>query len=453
MVAGSELERVIIAGIHILDAYSSLWSATALPGPAPVELGTALRAEAVVIGAGYTGLSAALHLSEAGKDVTVIDAAEVGQGASGLNGGQVIPGLKLDPDALEQRFGGSLGERLVKTVASGPDLVFELIARQGIVCDAVRAGWIQPAASAQTLELIAARAQQWKSRGAAVELLSRTQLARLMGSDRYWGGWLDRRGGTVQPLSYARGLALAVLRAGARLFSHSPALSLARTAQEWRIDTPRGSLISPLVILATGAYSGRLVDRLRRSVIVVPSLQVATAVIPDALRQSILPEGQAASDTCHLLRYFRLDASGRLLMGSRGTFGDVPLAKAARHHYRAVREIYPQLAGLPFEYHWSGLVALTRDHLPHLHEVAPGLLAGLGFNGRGVAMATMMGRLLAHRALGCSAEELGFPLTPLRTIGLHRFSRLGSRAVIQFLRMRDRMARVPDGRARASGVA
>jgi glycine/D-amino acid oxidase-like deaminating enzyme len=112
-----------------------------------------------------------------------------------------------------------------------------------------------------------------------------------------------------------------------------------------------------------------------------------------------------------------------------------------------VREIYPQLEGIPFEYHWGGLVAMTRDHLPHLHELAPGLLAGLGYNGRGVAMATVMGRLLARRALGQSVEELGFPITPLRPIPLHRFSRIGARATIQYLRMLDGLSRA---RARLS---
>jgi glycine/D-amino acid oxidase-like deaminating enzyme len=176
-------------------------------------------------------------------------------------------------------------------------------------------------------------------------------------------------------------------------------------------------------------------------VVAVPSFQVATAPIPETLRAAILPGGQAASDTRRLLRYFRLDASARLVMGSRGTFAAVPGARAVRHHYRAVHEIYPQLEGLAFEYHWGGLVAMTRDHLPHLHELAPGLLAGLGYNGRGVAMATVMGRLLALRALGTPAAELGFPVTPLRPMPLHALSGIGARVTIQYLRLADALAR------------
>ena len=276
-----------------------------------------------------------------------------------------------------------------------------------------------------------------------MELLSRQQVLRLTGSGRYCGGLLDRRGGTVQPLSYARGLAEAVGRCGGRIFVRSPACRLTRSAGAWSIETPRGSVRAPLVIIATNAYTGAVTDELRRTVVAVPSFQVATAPIPATLRQAILPGGQAASDTRRLLRYFRLEASGRLVLGSRGTFAPVPGARAVRQHYRAVHEIYPQLEGVAFEYHWGGLVAMTRDHLPHLHEPAPGLLAGLGYNGRGVAMATVMGRLLAQRALGTPAAELGFPVTPLRPMPLHALSGIGARATIQYLRLADALARSP----------
>ncbi len=422
---------------------ASLWSATAAPGPVLEPLAQDIRAQVAVVGAGYTGLSAALHLA-AQRDVVVLEAGEVGERASGLNGGQVIPGLKHDPDTLEEMFGPVVGPRLVATVASAADAVFDLIRTHEIACDANRAGWIQPATSTAALEAIAARVRQWRQRGADVEWLSASQTARLTGSQRYSGGWIDRRGGTVQPLSYVRGLARAAREVGARIFARSPATSLERVGREWRLRTPGGSVTSGLVILATDAYTDRLVDPLRRTLIPVPSLQVATEPLPLHLRQSILPEGQSASDTWHLLRYFRLDASGRLLMGSRGAFGEAPAAIASRHHYRAVREIYPQLEGVRYEFHWGGLVAMTRDHLPHLHEVAPGLLAGLGYNGRGIAMATVMGRTLAQWALGMPPSELGFPVTSLAPIPLHRFNQIGARVAIQTLRALDGLARVRD---------
>jgi glycine/D-amino acid oxidase-like deaminating enzyme len=413
----------------------SLWSVTAPAGPECTPLTDSRRAQAVVIGAGYTGLSAALHLAEAGREVVVLEAAEIGARASGVNGGQVIPGVKHDPDALEAMLGPYAGGRLVTTAASGPDLVFGLIARHGIDCEARRNGWIQPATSEGALAQLARVAEQWWRRGAAVDLLSRREVLQLTGSARYCGGLLDRRGGSVQPLSYVRGLAHALLRAGGQIFTHSPAARITRMAGAWSIETPQGSVSSPIVIIATNAYTDSLHDELRRTIVPVPSFQVATAPIPPALRSTILPEGQVASDTSHLLRYFRLDASGRLVLGTRGTFKASPAVRHVQHHYRAVHEIYPQLKGISFEYHWGGLVALTRDRLPHLHELAQGLFAGLGYNGRGIAMATVMGRLLARRALGSPVTELGFPVTPVLPMPLHALSGVGARATIQYLRL------------------
>jgi len=423
-------------------ALQSLWSVTAPPGPAFTPLSGTQRAQTAVIGGGYTGLSAALHLAEAGRDVVVLEAVEIGERASGVNGGQVIPGVKADPDALEAMLGPYAGGRLVTTAASGPDLVFDLIARHGIQCEATRTGWIQPATSEAALAQLARRAEQWWRRGAAVDLLSRAEVLQLTGSALYCGGLLDRRGGTVQPLAYVRGLAHAVTRAGARIFTQSPALRLTRKTGAWHIETPQGSVSAPVVLIATDADTGALNEQLRRTVVPVPSFQVATAPIPAALRRTILPDGQAASDTWQLLRYFRLDASGRLVLGSRGTFARTPAQHDVQRHYRAVHEIYPQLKGIKFEYHWGGMVAMTRDNLPHLHELAPGLLAGLGYNGRGVAMATVMGRLLARRALGAPVVELGFPVTPVLPMPFHSLSGLGARATIQYLRCMDGFTRV-----------
>src|ERR1700739_956404 len=298
----------------------SLWSVTAPPGPVCSPLSGGQRAQAAVIGAGYTGLSAALHLAEAGRDVVVLEAAHIGERASGLNGGQVIPGVKHDPDTLERMLGPYAGGRLVATTGAGPDLVFDLIARHGIECEAKRAGWLQPATSESALEQLARRVEQWLRRGAAGSLLSRSEVLQLTGSAIYCGGLLDRRGGTVQPLAYVRGLAHAVLRAGGGSHTPSPALRLGRRTGSWSIDTPQGSVSAPVVIIATDAYTDSVSEELRRTIVPVPSFQVATAPIPAELRSTILPEGQAASDTWHLLRYFRLDARGRLVFGSSGTF-------------------------------------------------------------------------------------------------------------------------------------
>lgn len=416
---------------------ASLWEATAAPAPDTISLQGALRADIAIVGAGFTGLSAALHLAEAGRDVVVIDAQAPGWGASGRNGGQVIAGVKYDPDVLEQKH----GRAMVATVGSGPDLVFDLIARHGIDCSPVRKGWLQLAVSASTMRVAAARAAQWQARGAPVRVLDAQEAGRLSGSGVYVGGWLDGRGGTVQPLAYARGLAAAAQRLGARIFGASPATGLDPAGSGWRIKTPQGEVRAPTVILATNAYADRLHDPLRRSVVAVPSYQIATDPLPAALRAQILPEGHSVSDMRRLLRYFRTDSQGRLVMGARGVYGDAPPAQAMRRQLQAVRDIYPQAAGLAFPYRWGGMVAVTQDHMPHLHALAPGLLAGLGYNGRGVAMATLMGKLLADWAAGAAPETLVFPVTKIAPLRLHAFSRLGVRAVVKYFAARDALER------------
>jgi len=416
---------------------ASLWEATAPAAPDTPSFQGALHADVAIVGAGFTGLSAALHLAEAGRDVVVIDAQAPGWGASGRNGGQVIAGVKYDPDVLEQKHGPAM----VATVGSGPGLVFELISKHAIECNPVRNGWLQLAVSESTMRVASARAAQWQARGAPVRVLDAPEAARLSGSSIYAGGWLDGRGGTVQPLAYARGLAAAAQRFGARIFGASPATGLNREGDGWHIETPQGEVRAATVILATNAYADRLHDRLRRSVVAVPSYQIATDPLPEALRAQILPEGHSVSDMRRLLRYFRTDSQGRLVMGARGVYGDAPAAQAMRRQLHAVREIYPQAAGLAFPYRWGGMVAVTPDHMPHLHALAPGLLAGLGYNGRGVAMATLMGKLLADWAAGAAPEALGFPVTQVMPLRLHAFSRLGVRAAVQYFAVRDSMER------------
>ncbi|MBS0419724.1 MAG: FAD-binding oxidoreductase [Proteobacteria bacterium] len=424
-----------------MNANRCLWSATAGEPLIFPRLAADVRTQVAIIGAGYTGLSTALHLAKSGISAVVLEALHIGAGGSGLNGGQVIPGVKHDPDRVETMFGAAAGAKLVATVAAGADLVFDLINEHGIQCDAMRTGWLQLANTEEATHTTSQRAQQWKKRGARVEILTRDRVAQLTGSECYRGGWIDYRGGTVQPLSYLRGLAEAARRLGSSLFEHSAARRLHRSGEDWRVETAQGSVTSRQLILATDAFSGSLVPAVRRSMVLVPSFQVATAPLSPDLLQSILPQRQSASDTKQLLRYFRLDSTGRLLLGTRGLFGEAPVDVQVRDHRRAVAEIYPQLRAIPFEYHWGGPVSVTSDSLPRLHEVEPGLLTAFGYNGRGVAMATVMGRLLAQWAAGDDPSNLGFPVTQPRPLPLHAFSQIGARIAVQYFRAKDGIAR------------
>ena len=419
----------------------SLWAATARPAPDSPPLDGSRHADVAIVGAGYSGLAAALRLAASGASVVVLDAGEPGWGASGRNGGQVIPGLKWDPDELVAMLGAEAGEQLARVAGAAPDTVFDLVERYGIDCEARRCGWIQPTFAEADNALAARRVEQWQRRGAPVALLDRAAACRLVGSPIYRGGWIDRRAGSVQPLSYSRGLARAAHAAGVLVCGNSRVTEVARDGGRWRVVTGHGPTLSAdQVLLATNGYSDRLWPALRQSVIAANSFQVATERLPDELRRTVLPEGQVASDTRKLLLYYRADHDGRLIMGGRGTFREPAGPAAYRHLESVIGLVFPQLKGTRCEFHWSGRVALTRDHLPHVHRPAPGLTIVLGYNGRGVAMATTLGTLVGASLAAADANPLPLAFTEIRPIPLHALHRIYATAILQMYRLSDHLA-------------
>jgi glycine/D-amino acid oxidase-like deaminating enzyme len=397
----------------------SLWAATAPSGPSCPPLSADRSADLCVVGGGFTGLSAAYHAAEAGAGVVLVEAAEPGWGAAGRNGGQVIPGLKLDPDDLERRFGAERGRRLVDFAGTAPDLVFELVAKHGIDCGARRAGWIQAVHGRAALRLAEDRVRQWRARGAALEMLDRDQVAALLGTREYIAGMLDPRGGWLQPLAYARGLARAAQGAGASLHGTSPATRIDRSADGWKIATPSGSVTAKQVLICTNAYTNRLWPRLARSLIPVTSFMVATEPLSDELRSRILPKGHVSGDTRRLLRYFCMTPDGRLAVGGRGHVRESDRRELYAHIVASLHRLYPEASNARLDYFWSGRVALTLDHLPRISALGPGIWSGGGYNGRGVAMATATGQLLAKCAGGTSADSLPLPPTKVRPLPFH----------------------------------
>jgi glycine/D-amino acid oxidase-like deaminating enzyme len=390
----------------------SLWAATAPPAPDCPPLCEDRSVELAVVGGGFTGLSAAYHAAEAGAEVALLEAAEPGWGAAGRNGGQVIPGFKLDPDDLERRFGAERGKRMVDFSSRAPDLVFELVSKHGIDCGARRAGWIHAVHGRAALAREEDRVRQWRARGAALEMLDGEQIAAILGTREYIAGLLDPRGGWLQPLAYARGLARAARAAGARLHGRSPATRIDRSADGWKIATPSGSLAAKQVLICTNAYTNQLWPRLARSLIPVTSFQVATEPLPDGLRSRILPKGHVGSDTRRLLKYFCLTPEGRFVMGGRGHVRERERRELYAHIVASLHRMYPETSRAKLDYYWSGRVAVTLDHLPKLFELGPGLWSGGGYNGRGVAMATATGQVLARCAAGAPRNSL--PLQPAK---------------------------------------
>ena len=397
----------------------SLWAATAAPAPLCPPLSGDRSVELGVVGGGFTGLSAAYHAAEAGAAVALVEAAEPGWGAAGRNGGQVIPGFKLDPDDLERRFGAERGQRMVDFSATAPDLVFDLVAKHGIDCGARREGWIQAVHGRAALPLEEDRVRQWRARGAALEMLDRDQIAALLGTREFIAGLLDPRGGWLQPLAFARGLARAAQGAGVSLHGLSPATRIDRSADGWKIATPSGNVTAKQVLICTNAYTNKLWPRLSRSLIPVTSFQVATEPLSDELRSRIMPKGHVGSDTRRLIRYFCMTPEGRLVIGGRGHVRETERRELYAHIVASMHKLYPEAAGARLDYFWCGRVVVTLDHLPKICELGPGIWSGGGYNGRGVAMATATDQLLARCAGGASSDSLPLPPTKPRPLPFH----------------------------------
>ncbi|MDO7902260.1 NAD(P)/FAD-dependent oxidoreductase [Pseudomonas sp. K1(2024)] len=417
----------------------SLWAATGAPAPATPALASDTRVDVAIVGAGYTGITTALHLAAAGTTVCVLDAGEPGWGASGRNGGQVIPGLKYDPDDLAKMF-GARAEAIIEVAGHAADEVFRLIDHYGIECDAVRNGWIQPAFTPTAMRAIENRARQWQRRGVPVEILDATATAKRIGSQAYLGAWVDPRAGSVHPLNFIRGLTRAALQHGAQIHGQTRVVGLKREGERWTLTTAQGNRVTAQrVVLATDGYSDDLWPGLKQTVIAANSFIVSTPPLPEDIAQQILPQGEVCSDSRRLLLYYKKDAAGRFLLGGRGPFSEPKSHNDFNPLKRAVTSIFPQLQGVGFEHHWSGRVGLTRDFLPHVHEPEPGLSILLGYNGRGIAMSTTLAKHLSQRILG-TTQALPFPITRVDPIPFHSLQRLYLGAGIAWYRMLDAIA-------------
>ncbi len=417
----------------------SLWSATAPSVQPTPALAESLKVDVAIVGAGYTGLSTALHLAERGVSVCVLEANEPGWGASGRNGGQVNPTLKYDPEQLVQMFGPERAEPLISTVSNSADLVFRLIDKHGIDCAPVRKGWMQVSYTQKGVAGLHARAEQWARRGVPVQRLDAAAVAARMGSEAFAGGWLDGRAGAIQPLAYARGLVGAALAAGVRIHGHSAVTGLQRQGGGWQLQTAGGAQVTAdQVVLATNGYSGNLWPEMAQSILAANSFIVATKPLSGRTAECILPGQETVSTAQRLLLYFRKDSHGRLLMGGRGLFNDPTSPADFAHLERSLALLFPQLGPLEFEYRWAGRIAITRDFMPHVHQPAAGLTLALGCNGRGIALCTSLGQQLAAR-LCDSHAEFAYPVTPLQRLPMHGLQRFYIGAGVAWYSLLDRL--------------
>ncbi|WP_332686500.1 NAD(P)/FAD-dependent oxidoreductase [Bosea sp. (in: a-proteobacteria)] len=401
----------------------SLWAATAQPGPALSPLEGDVQSDVVVIGAGFTGLSTAIHLREDGVEVTVLEAAEPGWGASGRNNGQVIPTLAgHDPSAMVKRH-GEAGERFNALLRDSAQYLFDLVRKHEIPAEAEQTGWIQPAHSPGRFKLVEKRVREWSAIGAPVELLDRATLAGMLGSDAWFGGFWNRTGGHINPLALSRGLAEVALKLGATIHARSPAISMRHENGRWLVKTQAGSVTARALVLATNAYTGEfapdLAPGIAGEVIPVLSWQMATKPVSDNIAKTVIPGRQAMSDTHRELYFARWDARNRLVTGGAAVLPGAGGANLRPQVAARLKRLWPQLGDVEFDYVWSGYVGMTPDNLlkpqvpgfPRIHRLGPDGFAWVGCNGRAVALSLSLGRDLARAVQGTSPDLLGLPLS------------------------------------------
>ncbi|NNE23108.1 MAG: FAD-binding oxidoreductase [Rhizobiales bacterium] len=412
-----------------------LWAETATSLSSSATLEGMHDGDVAIIGAGYTGLTAALYLAEAGVTVHVLDRHQPGWGCSGRNGGQVNPGFKLDPDEILAHYGPQDGPRALNVARSTCDLVFELIDKYAIECQAVRPGYVQGGVGSHGERALVERVRQWQAHGEAAQLLNRREVSELLGTEAYDHGMHHATGGNLQPLSFARGLAGAAMAHGATIHGHSPATSLERSGPGWLVRSNNGSLKVQHVLFATNGYTDALWPGLAKAVVPVSSVIAATEPLSDNVAKSILPGRHAVSETLRVQVYYRKDGDGRFVIGGRGpvwgdtdSFSDKVVRQTAERYF-------PALKGVQWHHKWGGWVAMTYDHAPKLMRLAPGVLASMGCNGRGLAMSTMFGKQMALEVLGEGAE---MPITEQYYTPFHAFRNLGVWAHVARGRLLDR---------------
>ena len=420
---------------------ANYWETRASPRGERPALDATCDASIVVVGGGILGCSTALHMAEAGHDIALVEAHDIGCGASGRNTGFVVPSLRssIGPDDVAGALGPDRAERLLRLVSSAGDAVFDLIRRFDITCDAEQTGWIQAAHCQAASDMLLAHLPHLERMGVAIEFRDQAAMQQMTGLPWVRGGLVLPTGGQLDPLAYVRNVADAAQRAGARLFVHSAAQSITRDGDGWRVETERGRIRAGCVLLTTNALVGHLAPALARSIVPMTVYQVVSEPLPAEVRQRILPAGAPMTDTRRHTFALRWSPDGRLMTGGLVSPGPDRRGAAVRWFSRRLRQNVPDMAALRPAYVWSGRIAVTLDALPRMIELGPNLYGAIACNGRGIALATALGRELAAWLIKGKAgnDDFVLQITPPRQIPFANMSALGAHLALPWMNIRD----------------
>ncbi|MDY0006959.1 MAG: FAD-binding oxidoreductase [Spongiibacteraceae bacterium] len=381
----------------------SYYAASAHPQPPRPPLQGVVEADVAVLGAGYSGLSAALHLAERGFRVAVLESVRVGWGASGRNGGQLVNSYSRDIDVIQRTYGEDAARALGSMMFEGGDIIRERIARYDIACDYRQGGAFVAHTPRQLAQLRAQQALWARYGNDHMELCEGDALREVVNCDAYAGGLVDPRSGHVHPLNLALGEAAAVERLGGRIYEHSAVTRLAR-GDTVVLHTASGQLRAKFAVITGNAYLGSVVPELTGKAMPCGTQMIATEVLGEAAGQRLLPAGYCVEDCNYILDYYRMSADHRLLYGSGVTYGGGDPASIERFIRPRLEKTFPSLKGVRFDYSWGGDFLLTLTRLPQLGRLEDNIYYAQGYSGHGVCTSHLAGRLIAE-AMGQQAER------------------------------------------------
>lgn len=387
----------------------SLWRETASPAPVPTALSGAVKADIAIIGGGYTGLNAALRALGRGLHPVVLEAAEIGWGASGRNGGVVSTKFRVSLSDIAAHHGLETARRMHRIGHDAMDCVERNVEELGIAdAGLARTGNLRCAhnAFAQTRLVAEAETARDMFGDTSLTILDADAVKEETGSSAFVGGVLSSHAGVIHPLNYARGLAAAVRARGGGIFENSAVLSFRAEGERTVVTTRDGEVTARHLLIATNGYSDitAATAAVRGAVIPFRSAMIATAPLDAALRAGLMTQGRSYSETRRMMRWFR-PAGDRMLFGGRGAFGSKDSPSAFHALETALKAMFPQLAGTAITHRWSGLVAMTMDSLPQIGMLDQRNGFALGYNGAGVALSSLMGGRVVDLMLGDKSDN------------------------------------------------
>jgi glycine/D-amino acid oxidase-like deaminating enzyme len=359
--------------------------------------------DVAVIGAGYTGLSAARTLAKLGAKVAVLESETIGWGASSRNGGMVLTGMKLGVNQLISMYGRELTQRMYAASLATIDCVEQIVREEGIECDFSRSGHLEVACKQKHFDDYARQAEVIaREFNHELRVVPRSELSGEIGSNIYFGGMVDEVSAGLNPARYVAGLARAAMKVGAEIFEDTRVMSLQRESRQgeagWKLITSRGWLWAREVFVGTSGYTGRATPALQKKIIPIGSFIITTEVLPEKLAHDLSPRNRMIYDSKNYLYYYRLTPDGRMLFGGRAAFfpeNNQTVRRSAEILRRGMIDVYPQLSDAKVEYVWGGTLDFAFDIMPHAGQI-DGMYYAVGYAGHGVAMATYQGQKMAE---------------------------------------------------------